>query len=101
MTPGRSNAPSPHSRRRTRPVPAWWRSRVAASYPDLLADPEIEAVYNPLPNALHGPWNLAAVRAGRHVLSEKSFAANAEEPRPCGPAYRCRPTPTTRSRRCG
>jgi predicted dehydrogenase len=53
--------------------------RVAASYPDLLADPEIEAVYNPLPNALHGPWNLAAVKAGKHVLSEKPFAANADE----------------------
>ena len=53
--------------------------RVAASYPDLLADPEVEAVYNPLPNALHGPWNLAAVNAGKHVLSEKPFAANAAE----------------------
>jgi hypothetical protein len=53
--------------------------RVAASYGDLLADPEIEAVYNPLPNALHGPWNLAAVKSGKHVLSEKPFAANADE----------------------
>jgi predicted dehydrogenase len=53
--------------------------RVAASYPELLADPEVEAVYNPLPNALHGPWNLAAVKAGKHVLSEKPFAANATE----------------------
>jgi predicted dehydrogenase len=53
--------------------------RVAASYADLLADPEIEALYNPLPDALHAPWNLAAVRAGKHVLSEKPFAANADE----------------------
>jgi predicted dehydrogenase len=53
--------------------------RVAATYPDLLADPEVEAVYNPLPNGLHGPWNLAAVNAGKHVLSEKPFAANAGE----------------------
>ncbi|MEU0515806.1 Gfo/Idh/MocA family oxidoreductase [Amycolatopsis sp. NPDC006125] len=55
--------------------------RVAAGYTELLADDEIDVVYNPLPNGLHGPWNLAAVRAGKHVLSEKPFAANAEEAR--------------------
>ena len=53
--------------------------RVAGSYADVLADPEVEVVYNPLANALHGPWNLAALAAGRHVLSEKPFASNAEE----------------------
>ena len=36
-------------------------------------------VYNPLANALHGPWNLASVRAGKHVLTEKPFASNAAE----------------------
>jgi predicted dehydrogenase len=53
--------------------------RVLDSYADVLADPEVEAIYNPLPNGLHGPWNLAAVQAGKHVLSEKPFASNAEE----------------------
>ena len=53
--------------------------RVADSYADLLADPEVEAVYNPLANGLHGPWNLAALAAGKHVLSEKPSASNAEE----------------------
>ena len=50
-----------------------------ASYTDVVALSDVEAVYNPLPNALHGTWNLAAIAAGKHVLSEKPFAANAEE----------------------
>src|ERR671939_350995 len=53
--------------------------RAVDSYAAVLADPEVEVVYNPLPNALHGPWNLAAIEAGKHVLSEKAFAANADE----------------------
>jgi predicted dehydrogenase len=53
--------------------------RVLDGYADVLTDPEVEAVYNPLANGLHGPWNLAAVAAGKHVLSEKPFASNAEE----------------------
>jgi predicted dehydrogenase len=49
------------------------------SYEDLLADPEIDAVYNPLPNHLHVPLTLAAAAAGKHVLCEKPIAITAAE----------------------
>ncbi|HEY0238498.1 MAG TPA: Gfo/Idh/MocA family oxidoreductase [Friedmanniella sp.] len=55
--------------------------RVVAGYEALIADPEVEVVYNALPNSLHGPWNLAAIAAGKHVLTEKPFASNAAEAR--------------------
>ena len=55
--------------------------RVLASYHDVITDPDVEVVYNPLVNSLHGPWNLAAIHAGKPVLTEKPFASNAEEAR--------------------
>ncbi len=54
-------------------------AKAYGSYQEMLDDPEIDAVYNPLPNSLHGPWTLRAIAAGKHVLCEKPFTSNADE----------------------
>ena len=53
--------------------------RVHQTYAEVIDDPEVEVVYNALVNSLHATWNLYALNAGKHVLSEKPFASNAAE----------------------
>ena len=57
----------------------WDIPRTFGSYEEMLADPGIDVIYNPLPNSLHAHWTIEATRAGKHVLCEKPLAISAAE----------------------
>ncbi len=57
----------------------WGIPKAYGSYEALLADPEIDVIYNPLPNSLHAAWTIRAAEAGKHVLCEKPIVLTLEE----------------------
>jgi predicted dehydrogenase len=61
------------------------------SYEQLLADPDVDAIYNPMPNHLHVPWSIKALQAGKHVLCEKPIALSAAEAQELADAARQHP----------
>ena len=60
-------------------LPEIYRDVIETDYESLLAEPSIDAIYNPLPNHLHVPYSIAALRSGKHVLCEKPVALNIKE----------------------
>lgn len=66
-------------------------AKAYGSYGELLADPEIDAIYNPLPNHLHVPWSIKALEAGKHVLCEKPIAMTSAEAQTLVDAGKARP----------
>ena len=57
----------------------WGIERAYGSYEELLADPEIDAIYNPLPNSMHVDWSIRGLEAGKHVLCEKPLSRHPED----------------------
>ena len=60
-------------------LPEIYQDVIETDYESLLAEPSIDAIYNPLPNRLHVPYSIAALRSGKHVLCEKPVALNIKE----------------------